>query len=127
MYGDTAKHEVDRIFAQVDIDNSGEIDLSEFITASVNKNSLLQDEKLRAAFNYFDKDKSGDVSVAEIKQVLGSSIVTSENVWKEVLAEVDINGDGGIEYDEFKKMMTKLLQSDDEATAYTTTQSGRAQ
>lgn len=81
MYGDTAKAEVDRIFAQVDIDGSGEIDLSEFITASVNKNSLLQDEKLKAAFAYFDKDKSGEIDVGEIKEVLGGSIVTSEDVW----------------------------------------------
>ena len=109
MYGDTAKEEVDRIFAKVDIDNSGAIDLSEFITASVNKNSLLQDEKLRAAFNYFDKDKSGEINVEEIKEVLGGSIATSEQVWVDLLAEVDINGDGGIEYDEFKKMMTKLI------------------
>lgn len=41
IYGDNAKEEVDRIFSQVDIDRSGSIDLSEFIAASVNKNSML--------------------------------------------------------------------------------------
>lgn len=111
MYGDTAKQEVDRIFAQVDIDHSGEIDFSEFVAASVNKNTLLQDEKLKAAFKYFDKDNSGEINVEEIKEVLGGSISTSKEVWDDVLKEVDINGDGGIEFDEFKKMMTKLLQS----------------
>jgi len=77
MYGDTAKQEVDRIFAQVDIDHSGEIDFSEFVAASVNKNTLLQEEKLKAAFDYFDKDHSGEINVAEIKEVLGGSIDTS--------------------------------------------------
>ena len=38
MYGEmTAKEEVDRIFASVDVDHSGEIDFSEFVAASVNK------------------------------------------------------------------------------------------
>jgi len=49
-YGDFAQHEVDRIFALVDVDNSGEIDFSEFVTATVNRGNLLQDEKLKAAF-----------------------------------------------------------------------------
>ena len=113
MYGDQAHIEVDRIFAQIDIDKSGAIDLSEFMRASVNKNSLLQEEKLRAAFNYFDKDKSGDISVQEIKQVLGSSIVTSDQVWTDLLAEVDIDVNGGIDFEEFKNMMIKLLKPAD--------------
>ena len=42
IYGeDYAKDEVDRIFALVDVDHSGEIDFSEFVTASVNKGDLL--------------------------------------------------------------------------------------
>ena len=71
----------------------------------------MQDEKLKAAFDYFDKDHSGEINVAEIKEVLGGSINTSKKVWDEILSEVDINGDGGIEFHEFKKMRTKLLSS----------------
>ena len=72
IYGEEyAKDEVDRIFALVDVDHSGEIDFSEFVTASVNKDNLLQDSKLRAAFEYYDKDSSGSISVDEIKDVLG--------------------------------------------------------
>lgn len=50
FYGDLAKEEVDRIFALVDVDNSGEIDFSEFVTATVDKQKLLQEEKLKEAF-----------------------------------------------------------------------------
>lgn len=46
IYGDSAKEEVDRIFKLIDVDHSGEIDFSEFVTASVNKKKLLQNEKL---------------------------------------------------------------------------------
>jgi len=49
-YGDAAKDEVDRIFEMVDVDHSGEIDFSEFVTATVNRNNLLQEDKLKLAF-----------------------------------------------------------------------------
>lgn len=39
--------EVDRIFKLVDVDNSGMIDFSEFITATVDCEVLLSDEKLK--------------------------------------------------------------------------------
>ena len=59
-YGkDMAKEEVDRIFALVDVDHSNEIDFSEFVTATANRGSLLQEDKLKQAFNYYDRDNSG--------------------------------------------------------------------
>ena len=70
-YGEFAKEEVDRIFALVDVDHSGEIDFSEFGTATVNRGNLLQEEKLKAAFDLYDKDGSGAISVDEIKTVFG--------------------------------------------------------
>lgn len=56
FYGAFAKEEVDRIFALVDVDKSGEIDFSEFVTATVNRGDLLKEEKLKAAFDLYDKD-----------------------------------------------------------------------
>ena len=41
FHGEFAKEEVDRIFKLVDVDNSGEIEFSEFVTATVNRNELL--------------------------------------------------------------------------------------
>ena len=41
FYGEFAKDEVDRIFKLVDVDNSGEIAFSEFVTATVNRGQLL--------------------------------------------------------------------------------------
>jgi calcium-dependent protein kinase len=43
----------------VDVDHSGEIDFSEFITATVNRGNLLKEEKLKAAFKIYDLDGSG--------------------------------------------------------------------
>lgn len=109
FYGDMAKDEVDRIFSLVDVDNSGEIDFSEFVTATVDKGKLLQEEKLRAAFGYYDSDGSGSISTDEIKEVLGVGKQISEEVWLQVLNEVDQDGNGEVDFDEFRTMMMKLL------------------
>ena len=49
--------DVEAMFSAVDIDNSGFIDYSEFVIASMNEKSLLTQEKLQAAFKMFDKVK----------------------------------------------------------------------
>lgn len=36
----------------------------------------------------------------------------SSGIWEGIIKEVDVNGDGEISYDEFKKMMTRLLSDD---------------
>jgi len=94
----------------VDVDNSGEIDFSEFVTATVNRGNLLQDEKLKAAFKVYDKDNSGSISTDEIKEVLGVGANISEEVWKQIVNEIDENGDGEVSFEEFKMMMVQLLK-----------------
>jgi calcium-dependent protein kinase len=51
----------------VDTDNSGYIEYNEFITSTVEKNTMLTKQNLEQAFNAFDKDKSGSISVSEVK------------------------------------------------------------
>lgn len=34
----------------------------------------------------------------------------NEHIWEDIIKEVDTDGDGEISYDEFKKMMHKLLK-----------------
>ena len=45
----------------------------------------------------FDKDGSGSISIDEIKGIFGcNEAAVSDEVWKELLAEVDANGDGSV-------------------------------
>ena len=77
--------------------------------AAVNKDELVSDQNLVTAFKIFDKDGGGTVSSQEIKEVLGIGSEISEEVWDKVMNEVDENGDGDIDFDEFKQMMLGLL------------------
>lgn len=51
-----AKDEVDRIFQYADADGSGKISFSEFKSAFVQKELLLQEDKLKEMFNKYDED-----------------------------------------------------------------------
>jgi calcium-dependent protein kinase len=67
-----ASNEVDRILEEVDADGNGEIEYSEFILASMNKKKALSRENLTAAFNRFDQDNSGTITLNELRTILGN-------------------------------------------------------
>lgn len=60
--------EIDRILEIADADGSGEIDYSEWVVATIDKNKLLSDNKMRQAFKLFDKDGGGSISPEEVKK-----------------------------------------------------------
>lgn len=105
----TAEAEVERIMNLVDTDQNGWIDYSEFVMATLNKKSLLSDERLETAFKMFDKDNNGFIDASEIRAVLGKGKNLDDQVWEELIMEVDINGDGEVSFKEFKKMMQQLI------------------
>ena len=82
------------IFDKADTDGSGNIDFSEWCTATINQNQLLNEGNMRAAFQLFDKDGGGTIEAAEIAAILGHDINSNDELWREVINEVDQNGDG---------------------------------
>lgn len=104
-----AELEVERIMTTVDVDRNGTIDYSEFISATINKTKLLTKERMKIAFDHFDKNKSGSINIQELKQLLDQGRHIDDSVWKAMIAEADINGDGEVSYNEFEKMMEGLI------------------
>ena len=85
LYPDKNEQEVvDRaleIFETADTDKSGAIDFGEWCTATINQQTLLNEENMRAAFALFDKDGGGTIEAAEIAQILGKDVSDNEQVW----------------------------------------------
>lgn len=104
-----AEEEVERIMKEVDVDGNGFIDYSEFIMASAKRETLLSKTNLENAFSLFDSDSSGKITALEIRDILGRDIISNDAVWRELVQQVDINGDGEIDIREFKEMMIKLF------------------
>ena len=47
--------QIDDIFSNVDMDNSGEIDYNEFLLATISESVLLSEINLKELFNFLDK------------------------------------------------------------------------
>ena len=108
----TIEKDVDMIFKNIDGDNNGYIEYEEFVRAAVDKESFLEDNVLRFAFRYFDKDGSGEISMDEIKEVFEESITDKAKVQEslnKIVKEVDLNGDGLISFEEFTQIMRRML------------------
>jgi calcium-dependent protein kinase len=105
-----AEREAQRIFDSVDFDNSGMIDYSEFVVATLDQRKLLNEDRLRQAFELFDKDGDGELTSEELKESLSGLEGADNQTWEEMIAEADIDGDGVVTFQEFKIMMERLTQ-----------------
>ena len=92
--------ELDDLFKRIDDNESGGIDYSEFVAASLDRNMLLQQSKIQSCFRLFDRDLSGKIDLKEFKQKFKNGGMT-EKEWKEAIHEVDVDGDGEIDLFEF--------------------------
>ena len=105
---ESAEEEVMKVFQEADVNQSGFIDYSEFLLAMTQKEILLSSENLDKTFAVFDQDNSGKVSVSELRDILGAAVNSGSSDWEELIREVDSNGDGELDLNEFKSMMTKI-------------------
>nr|VDC94062.1 unnamed protein product [Brassica oleracea] len=88
-----------------DVDGNGSIDYIEFITATMHRHRLESDENLYKAFQHFDKDGSGYITIDELEVALKEYGMGDDATIKEVLSDVDSDNDGRINYEEFCAMM----------------------
>ena len=65
--------EIERIFKSIDTDNSGTIEYSEFVAASIDRKKMLSKKRLERVFQMFDKDGSGMISANELKATFGQN------------------------------------------------------
>ncbi len=69
----------------------------------------MKEDKLLQAFHSFDRDGSGKISAQELAKLLGQQDHTTK-MFQDIIKENDKNGDGQIDYNEFKEMMAKTCQ-----------------
>ncbi|CAI0437219.1 unnamed protein product, partial [Linum tenue] len=97
--------EVKQLMEAADVDGNGTIDYIEFITATMHRHRLERDEHLFKAFQYFDKDSSGFITKDELEMAMKDYGIADDATIREIIAEVDTDNDGRINYEEFCAMM----------------------
>ncbi|XVF71448.1 hypothetical protein PTKIN_Ptkin12aG0038300 [Pterospermum kingtungense] len=104
--------EVDKIMSEMDKDGNGYVDLDEFMAfhgtdANGGETEPCGEKELKDAFNMYDLDKNGLISASELHAVLkrlGEKCTLSD--CRRMISQVDKDGDGNVNFEEFKKMMT---------------------
>eukprot|EP00262_Sarcandra_glabra_P014173 TRINITY_DN4082_c0_g1_i1.p1 TRINITY_DN4082_c0_g1~~TRINITY_DN4082_c0_g1_i1.p1 ORF type:complete len:153 (-),score=19.30 TRINITY_DN4082_c0_g1_i1:199-657(-) len=102
----TSQEELNRMMAEIDTDGDGYIDLKEF-TDFHRGTSRSDGQDLRDAFEMYDIDKNGLISAEELHLVmkrLGENCTVGD--CSRMISSVDMDGDGSVNFEEFKKMMT---------------------
>jgi Ca2+-binding EF-hand superfamily protein len=110
-------NKLNSIIKNIDLNKDNQIDFNEFVFAMFkylpHEIKCIcdrdNDDELLACFQFFDKDKDGRISQAELEEVLiriGAQLSPSEI--QEMMHTGDINRDGYIDFDEFKQLLPPL-------------------
>ena len=97
-----------QIINTADINGDGFIDIAEWHTIAISQRKTLSDQQLSWAFNYFDTDGCGKITLEHIKKALKiSDDQFNETYWSNVMREVAQDWDGSISFEAFKAMMSQ--------------------
>ena len=98
------ENEIFELFKTMDVDKNGKIDYTEFLAATLQKQSYLKKERLYEAFCMIDKDNCGRISKKELMETL--KLEKSQEIEAEqFIKDADKDGDGVINYKEFLEIM----------------------
>ena len=103
-----------RLFELFDVNHDGKVDFREFVAGLSNirpsDNHQAQEEQIRFCFQLYDVDDSGTISIEELYSMLhaisGDDVhvaVDQADALANLFAEIDVNGDGHISFEEFNE------------------------
>lgn len=111
VYGSIDEDQVDNMVKAVDIDCNGVIDYKEFLICTLNRDLIISKRNLELAFNAFDKDGNGRISIDEVMSIFKKTRNDfDKNIFEKMVRDADKDGDGCIEFEEFKSIMEKFFQ-----------------
>ncbi|KAI7749041.1 hypothetical protein M8C21_009947 [Ambrosia artemisiifolia] len=107
---ETREQDLKVVMNEIDTDGNGVIDINEFVEFQRRgcDGGVVVDKELREAFDLYDQDKNGKISAVELHAVL-KSLGEKCSVMDccKMIESVDVDGDGCVNFEEFKKMMSK--------------------
>ena len=106
------ERDLKQLIKEFDSDGSGEIEFEEFaamvanfVVSSENNEGL--EEELREAFRLYDKEGNGYIAVSDLREILRAlDDNINDDELDEMIAEIDTDGSGTVDFDEFMEMMS---------------------
>jgi len=87
------------IFKALDSNHDDEIHYADFLAAMVSSRINIHQDMVWKAFKRFDTDNSGEITMDNLKAIMGGTFTDAEI--GQLVEEVDVNKDGKIQYSEF--------------------------
>lgn len=89
------------------------IEWDQFMKAVFSRRQYITDQKLKAAFFYFDTDGDGNITTDDLKAVLGKGMPgMEEEVWEQILTEALGEGGDPMNYEKFKELMENFKRNE---------------
>ena len=103
--GVTDKDRIEELFRNLDQGRDGEIRYLEFLAATVETRCVVDAAHLSRAFDHLDTDKSGYITVANLRQLLGKGFTQKEV--EDIIQECDLEGVKKVSRKEFLRIMSE--------------------
>ncbi|KAG6628905.1 calmodulin-like protein 3 [Carya illinoinensis] len=98
-----------QMIEKIDANGDGYVDIDEFgALYETIMNERDEEEDIKEAFNVFDQNGDGFITVEELRSVLASLGLKQGRTLEEckrMIKKVDMDGDGMVNFNEFKQMM----------------------
>mmetsp|Transcript_168262 Transcript_168262/g.540577 ORF Transcript_168262/g.540577 Transcript_168262/m.540577 type:complete len:557 (+) Transcript_168262:65-1735(+) len=91
--------EAENLFKMIDSNNDNEVAYTEFLAAACVSRVKVHEDLLRKTFARFDVDGSGQITIDDLRSVLGDEFEGMKI--EDFISEVDTNNDGVLDYEEF--------------------------
>jgi Ca2+-binding EF-hand superfamily protein len=107
------KDDIDKIFENLDTDGSKYLEYEEFVRAAIDKSIFLTDDSMKFAFNYFDKDQKGEITVDDLVSIFSGEELAKNELEKirKMIKDATSSNDEKIRYKEFCDIMKSFINS----------------
>ncbi len=102
LRGHLSESEIQDMWKNLSVAGMDELDYNEFIAATMWMRLQLDEERLHEAFEAFDDEGKGFLTVEDVERVVGGDLPHEEI--QKMMMETDIDGDGKIDYIDFARI-----------------------
>ena len=107
------KNDIDKIFENLDTDGNKYIECEEFVRAAIDKSIFLTEENMKFAFNYFDKDGKGEITIDDLVSIFSGDVQNKGELEKirKMIKDISSSRDEKIRFKDFCDIMKSFISS----------------